>query len=785
MKYLQLALATIILGLLARFTPAHAGGIPGAGRTNAFPKAAAAGAKLDVKLWQWGDGDMRRVLTNLAEGARVPMSLFQTNRMSVRFVVPVDHDTIFCRFLTSDGPAESTYGPASTTNHQGDLAKREYRAFVEDYFWPMRAGSCCLEVKAWKSDKPVATLVMRFDLVDTAPVPNNTTFTKGRKDCFGNELTWSKPVQLKGLNETAKLQDNDYPFEPQRAYNTINYERFPAFSLPPRFSTIWHSRRFPEERQMGGPLNRGFKATAVVDNSQDANLGISQSVWWHTPDHQCMLINQWLQKDPERFHDLKGYAEHRSAFVSASNAFLLGYECYGGSLAGTYGWDEEQMWPTIAEKLVREFPEYVPADVLKLAGDDPKVEKDETKARLHDAYIKAWGDFIANTYLGAKARAAESGINLKIWHYGTKPPGGEVFHFNGADVDAATGRPKCESPGNLWRWFKEGGRDDGKIDFNGTLYSSTIEYWSKDFYYWTLLPEHATMYEKDAAGKYTLEADGRRKIRRDLFEEVFYKDPVKIGYDDPAVACMFLKKFIAMGEDSLYWFNGGKYYKDRGTLITSKQLMPAVRPGNQETWPGDTIQLGSRPISPFMAEAVPIFTFMMGLESFYLWDAGYPVGPLGFSTGGGESKQTLGELEFLLKGMHRVSQFNKLFEGAYSFIRPQRVVDTWNRDNALLIRGLVNGRYLVLAMSNPYLDPGETQDVEIWYDQPYAKRAQAVWRDKVTVKARKNHIFQCKLPPGAYDPDKLYFRFTLKDGDYTKTFTLSGNYDKPYALDKP
>ena len=31
------------------------------------------------------------------------------------------------------------------------------------------------------------------------------------------------------------LKDNDYPFEPQHAYNVINFERFPPFMLPPRF----------------------------------------------------------------------------------------------------------------------------------------------------------------------------------------------------------------------------------------------------------------------------------------------------------------------------------------------------------------------------------------------------------------------------------------------------------------------------------------------------------------------------------------------------------------------
>lgn len=300
---------------------------------------------------------------------------------------------------------------------------------------------------------------------------------------------------------------------------------------------------------MGGPLNRGFNATSVQEDTQDlTRLAINQRVWWHTPDHQVMLINPWYEKEPERFKDLKGYADHRSAFVSASNAFLLGYECYGSSMAGMYGWDEEQMWPTIAEMLVKEHPEYVPAEVMELVNDDLKVEKEETKKKLHDAYIKAWGEFVANTYLGAKARAAERGITVKIWHYSTKPPGSAVYHF-GKDhtMDATTGLPANESPGNLWRWFKEGEREDGKVNFNASLYSKAIEYWSKDFYYWNLLPETSSMYEKAADGSDVLEEDGRRKIRRDVFEETLYTTPVKIGYDDPSVACMFLRNSSRWG----------------------------------------------------------------------------------------------------------------------------------------------------------------------------------------------------------------------------------------------
>lgn len=212
-------------------------------------------------------------------------------------------------------------------------------------------------------------------------------------------------------------------------------------------------------------------------------------------------------------------------------------------------------------------------------------------------------------------------------------------------------------------------------------------------------------------------------------------------------------------------------------------MIPALRPGNQETW-GDSGKLGSRPISPYMAEASAIFTFMMGLEGIYLWDSRIYTAPAGLgSRGDSKSAETLGDIEFIVKGVHRVSRWNSLFEGSYSYIRPARYNDTWNRDQPI-IRGILNGRYLALAMTNPYLDPGESQSVEIWYDSPYHIAKKPIWSGQVRILARHTHLFLCKLsplPPGAgYDPDRLYFRYTCDDGSFHRTFFTTGNYNVRY-----
>jgi hypothetical protein len=76
--------------------------------------------------------------------------------------------------------------------------------------------------------------------------------------------------------------------------------------------------------------------------------------------------------------------------------------------------------------------------------------------------------------------------------------------------------------------------------------------------------------------------------------------------------------------------------------------------------------------------------------------------------------------------------------------------------------------------------------MEVWYDAPYASRGAGHWAGQAVICARKTHLYQCKLPalPAGqpYDPDKLYFRYRLEDGNYTRTFTVTGNYDVPYPF---
>ena len=776
-------LIPIVLAFALLISAANADGLPGVGTTKAFPPAMQSGARVNASMWQWSDNAAeRREVLKLQNGLKIPFQSLPKSGMHFKFVIPVAHDAVRCTLRSTDSFDQAAWGPEKV--ERAGSATHLYRAYPEQFFYPPQVGKYYLSVEATDNGKSVAKSVILFEIVDARAVPRDTHYLDGKKDNKGNAITTSKPVILPALNETPILRDNDYAFEPQHAYNVINFERFPPFSLPKRFIGIWNSRRFSDEDKFGGPLNRGFTSLAVIKPEQD-NLPINQRAWFHTPDHQVNFINQWFKEDPQKYADLKSYADYRSAFVSPENAYKLGWATYdswgAGNYApydaGLYGWDEEQMWPTIATKMLKEHPELLPERLRKLREGDPNVEKPETIAILSDEYSKAWADFIGNTYRGARDAAAARGRVLKVWHYGSKPPGNYIYlGRDDANINPATGKPTAEEGGALSSWFKSG----DKIDFAASEYARQIDYFHQDFYYHVLFPQHLSMYEKGADGKYVLDEKGRRKIRRDVFEETNYTDPVKIGYEDCEAAPVFLKAFLAKGENALFWLNGGKNYKQRGTAVTNKQLIPALRPGNQETW-GDTAQFGSRPVSPYMAEAASIYTYMMGLEGLYLWDSRLYSGPAGFGADG-DTKQaeTLGDMEFIIKGMHRVSQLNSLFEGDYYFVRPIRHYDTWNRDHPL-IRGILNGRYLALAMTNPYLDIGESQNVELCYGAPFEGTKKPVWAGKVALQPRKTHLFQCKLPAlpvgQKYDPDKLYFRYTCADGNFRQTFTLTGHYN--------
>lgn len=754
------------------------------GMNTPFLKSQAVGASVTYELWDWREKD-RKKFADIKEGVKVPLEKLP-ERLQFQFRIGTDFDALTWRCRTTDSNPESTWSkkdiPAAEAGPQ-QLFKAGNLGFFP------QVGKYCLEVKAEKAGKVVAHNITTFEIVGTKPIPVNTTYLAGKKDWKGTPITTSKPVNLGPLNETPILKDNDYAFEPQKALTVVNWERFPPFKMHPRFPMVWASKRFEDEDKFGGPLNRGFTTLATIDSKID-NLKVSERCWFHYPGQLIGMIDEMIKKDPVKYADVKGYKDDRSAFISAENATLLGKMCYEGwGVAGwgpydpgIYGWDEEEMFPPIATRMMKEKPDKLPERLVAkykekvLAGDQAAINA------LEKEYSVAMAEFIGNTYKGARESAASRGRKLKIWHYGSLPPARELYMLlgstKGVELNPQTGKYPYEEIEGVHDWFKRG----RTLDFNATAFSREIDYFHTDFYFHISFPEKQGIYEKDKSGSYVLDDKGRRKFRRDMITEDTYGMPVKIGLEDYEWAPIFLKSYIAKLENNQFWFNGGKYYKTPGTQITDKQLGPYIRPGTQETF-GDIAKIGSRPVNPYMAEATAIMTFMMGGEALFVWDEGRGTSPVGQPAKAGK-EETFGDLEFAIKGLHRVSQFNRLFDGTYSFVRPTRHYNTHNRDHPI-IRGLVNGQYLMLGMTNPYLDLGEKQEVEIWYDSPYSTRT-AKWAGKAVINARKTHIYQCKLPPlpagQAYDPDKLYFRYTLKDGRHTETFTVSGNYDVKYPF---
>ena len=483
---------------------------------------------------------------------RVPASSLTRAGIQFQFRVAAPHDSVRCSAQSSDAFYRSEWGPEKVSGGPARL----YHVFAENSSIFPQVGRYCLSVGTMEQGKSVAQSIIHFDIVSDGMPPHNSHYLQGRKDNRGNAITSSRPVELGRLNETPTLQDNDYPFEPQHAFNVVNFERFPPFHLPPRFVAVWGSRRFTDEEQFGGPLNRGFTSVSVIRPGQD-NLPIAQRTWFHTPDAPVAFINGWYRDDPAQYADLKAYANYRSAFVSPEHAYKLGWSCYeswgGGGYApydaGIYGFDEEQMWPDIAVSLFRDHPETLPSALRALKEKDARAEKPETRQTLIDAYVRAWGDFVGNYYRGARACAAVRGRAFRVWHYGSKAPG-DLLYVGPDDArpDPATGKPRGEELGALWPWFRKGNR----VDYSASEYARQIDFFQKDFYYQTLFPQTSSLYIKDNAGKYVLGSDGRRKIRRDVFKETVYAEPVTLGYEDGEVSPVFLKAFLAKGENALY-----------------------------------------------------------------------------------------------------------------------------------------------------------------------------------------------------------------------------------------
>ena len=106
---------------------AHGAGVQGVGNTNVFPRATKSGTPIELQLWQWGEGQERKLLAMVEDGTQIPFQRFTTNAMSIRFRVAVDHDTIFCRVQSSDQVPSIGWGPSEVVPYDGAITSRVYR----------------------------------------------------------------------------------------------------------------------------------------------------------------------------------------------------------------------------------------------------------------------------------------------------------------------------------------------------------------------------------------------------------------------------------------------------------------------------------------------------------------------------------------------------------------------------------------------------------------------------------------------------------------------------------
>ena len=763
--------AKTLLVLMVTTGTAWAAGLASVGMIKPFPKSAESGAKIEFELCEPNDKlppTERKKLFDLKDGQRIPIDSISEKRIFFRWRTQEKHDWQRCMTRFSDNNFTRIYAEKVTLTPDKD---GWYTHQFTTEIWPRAVGRWYLAAEAKRDGKMVALRSVAFEIYDDV-VPRNTHYLEGKTDSKGNKITCSAPVELKGLNETPILKDNDYPFQPQQAYRVVNFERFPPFQMPQRFLAVYGTRMMTDCGQFGGPLNRGFNMQTNPLPAQNGRLMLSQLAGFAYPGTLVSVSNDLHAKDPKKYADLKAWVDHRSAFVSSENAYKLGWEICGNG-CGLYSWDEEEMGDGTGLVMLKEHPELCPESLRKLKEKDPELKDPKTAEAAAQAFREAWGEFVGQTYRGARAHAASWGRTMKIFPYGLRPLGICFLTPDADPIDPKTGQYSIEDLGVQSFFYKNG---EGKIDFAANEFTRQADYFQADFYYQTVMPDKASLYEKESHGEYVLDDKGRRKFREDIFEEKTYAGPFKIGYEDCRATPAFLAWHLVRGELPLFWLNGGKPYTKHGTAITDKQLIPTYRRFVQETY-NKTAQLGSRPVSPYLAEATPIFTFLMGIEGLYYWDDnGYSATEAG--QGEAHPGDAWGEIEFTVKGMHRVSQFNSLFEGEYYFIRPTCHYNVWDRDQPI-IRGIVNGRYLLLAMTNPYLDPGETQPIEIWYGSPDPNKSPN-WSGKVKLEARKTHLFQCKLPAPpqgkGYNPENFFFRFTCVDGKYQKPYLLPGDF---------
>jgi hypothetical protein len=111
-----------------------------------------------------------------------------------------------------------------------------------------------------------------------------------------------------------------------------------------------------------------------------------------------------------------------------------------------------------------------------------------------------------------------------------------------------------------------------------------------------------------------------------------------------------------------------------------------------------------QPIKPWMAEATAIFPFFSGADGLWLWE------------NPGLGSANIGVYEFFNRGLFRLSEYKRFFEGEFELVMETSARD-YNESKAPIWRGVIKDNELLIAAHNPFaIDMNSETTISVAYN---------------------------------------------------------------------
>lgn len=107
-------------------------------------------------------------------------------------------------------------------------------------------------------------------------------------------------------------------------------------------------------------------------------------------------------------------------------------------------------------------------------------------------------------------------------------------------------------------------------------------------------------------------------------------------------------------------------------------------------------EISDQAIKPWMAEATAIFPFFSGADGLWLWE------------NPGLGSANIGVYEFFNRGLYRLSEYKRFFEGDFELVMETSARD-YNESKAPIWRGVAKGNELLIAAHNPFASDENTE----------------------------------------------------------------------------